>query len=168
MQSRWLLKLHASKKINKDLRRQLFKRRRRIRRRSHSLPRHQNHDDRPRGGGHGGSDRRGSGGYSKCHSKRSRRSRSRSLRRRSGHSRSTGEKRNMSLVREGNTKRRAKIEKWNREKEQAKTAPETTPIKENSENVNDDDGLENEDRVRENYHEPQQQKQQQDGKAYDY
>ncbi|PWA48241.1 RNA recognition motif domain, eukaryote [Artemisia annua] len=155
------------KKINKDLRRQLFGRRRRSRSRSRSPPRHRNHDDRPRGGGRGGSERRGSGGYSDRHSERSRRPRSRSPGRRSGRSRSPGGKRNRSPVREGSAERRAKIEQWNREKEQAKSAPETAPVKENSENANDGAGLENGDRDRESYPEPQQQKQQ-DGEAYDY
>ncbi|MFS7908858.1 putative transcription factor C3H family [Helianthus anomalus] len=100
------------KKINKDLRRQLFGRRRRSRSRSRSPPRHRNHDDRPSGGGRGG------GGYpDHRHSDRSRRPRSRSPARRSGRSRSPDGKRNRSPVREGSAERRAKIEQWNREKE---------------------------------------------------
>ncbi|KAI3683851.1 hypothetical protein L1987_84366 [Smallanthus sonchifolius] len=106
------------KKISKDLRRQLFGRRRRSRSRSRSPPRHRNHDDRPSGGGRGG-------GYSDHrHSDRSRRPRSRSPGRRSGRSRSPEGKRNRSPVREGSAERRAKIEKWNREKE-ANSAPTT-------------------------------------------
>nr|GEX13050.1 splicing factor U2af small subunit B-like [Tanacetum cinerariifolium] len=102
------------KKINKDLRRQLFRRRRRSRSRSRSPLRHRNHDDRPQGSGRGGSDRGGSGGYSERHSERSRWPRSRTPGRRSGRSRSPGGKRNRSPVREGSAERRAKIEQCDR------------------------------------------------------
>ncbi|XP_076920303.1 splicing factor U2af small subunit A-like [Bidens hawaiensis] len=105
------------KKISKDLRRQLFGRRRRSRSRSRSPPRHRNHDDRPSGGSRGG-------GYSDHRHSDRRRPRSRSPGRRSGRSRSPEGKRNRSPVREGSAERRAKIERWNREKE-AKSAATT-------------------------------------------
>ncbi|CAI9267976.1 unnamed protein product [Lactuca saligna] len=159
------------KKINKDLRRQLFGRRRRSRSRSRSPPRHRNHDDRPQGGGGGGGGRgygrRGGGGYSDHRSNdRGRRPRSRSPGRRGGRSRSPGGKRNRSPVREGSAERRAKIEQWNREKEQAKSGTNNASnVNENKEvgNNNDDGGLQN----GENYRDAPQQKQQDDGN-YDY
>ncbi|KAL7617521.1 hypothetical protein Lser_V15G01959 [Lactuca serriola] len=157
------------KKINKDLRRQLFGRRRRSRSRSRSPPRHRNHDDRPQGGGGGGRGygRRGGGGYSDHRSNdRGRRPRSRSPGRRGGRSRSPGGKRNRSPVREGSAERRAKIEQWNREKEQAKSGTNNASnVNENNEggNTNDDGGLQN----GENYRDAPQPKQQDDGN-YDY
>ncbi|XP_071690659.1 splicing factor U2af small subunit B-like [Rutidosis leptorrhynchoides] len=157
------------KKINKDLRRQLFGRRRRSRSRSRSPPRHRSHDDRPRGGGRGGSGRRdggGGGGYPDRHSDRSRRPRSRSPGRRSGRSRSPGGKRNRSPVREGSAERRAKIEQWNREKEQVKSGPETATGEDKNDNINDDGALRNGDRDHRRDHD-QPKPEQGDGR-YDY
>ncbi|KAJ9559166.1 hypothetical protein OSB04_013780 [Centaurea solstitialis] len=160
------------KKISKELRRQLFGRRRRSRSRSRSPQRNRNYDERPQGGGGRGSGRRG-GGYSdhRSHDSRSRRPRSRSPGRRGGggRSRSPGGKRNRSPVREGSAERRAKIEQWNREKEQSKTAPKTDNTdndNNNNDSVNDDGAPQNGDQ----YYEPHQEKQpnQQDDGGYDY
>ncbi|KVH99924.1 splicing factor U2af small subunit B-like [Cynara cardunculus var. scolymus] len=154
------------KKISKELRRQLFGRRRRSRSRSRSPQRNRNYDERPQGGGRG-SGRRG-GGYSdhRSHDSRGRRPRSRSPGRRgAGRSRSPGGKRNRSPVREGSAERRAKIEQWNREKEQSKTGPKTASSNENNDGINDDGAPQNGD----HYYEPHQEKQpQQDDGGYDY
>lgn len=107
------------KKINDDLKRQLFgrskRRHSRSRSRSRSPHRHSGYGDRPRGGR--GFPRRGDHHFHD----RSRRPRSRSPGRRGGRSRSPGGRRNRSPIREGSIERRAKIELWNKEREQGES-----------------------------------------------
>ncbi|KAL1549335.1 splicing factor U2af small subunit B-like [Salvia divinorum] len=104
------------KKINRELRQQLFRKSRRrhdrSRSRSHS-PHQRGHEERH------GSRRRGGDNR---HHDRSRRPRSRSPGRRSGRSRSPGRRRNRSPVRESSAERRAKIEQWNKERENPEPA----------------------------------------------
>ncbi|KAL3536161.1 hypothetical protein ACH5RR_004622 [Cinchona calisaya] len=107
------------KKINRELRRQLFgrskRRRSRSRSRSASPQRQLNYGERPRGDR--GFPRRGD-----HHSHdRSRRPRSRSPGRKGGRSRSPAGRRNRSPVREGSAERREMIEQWNKEKEHGET-----------------------------------------------
>ncbi|XP_075517396.1 splicing factor U2af small subunit B-like [Primulina tabacum] len=104
------------KKINRELRQQLFRSRRRHgRSRSHShshSPRHRHYNEQH------GSERRGD----HRHHDRGRRPRSRGLGRRSGRSRSPEGRRNKGSVRESSVERRAKIEQWNKEREQEESA----------------------------------------------
>lgn len=114
------------KKISRELRRRLFGRYRRhsySRSRSRSVSpyrdgdKHRYYEDRPRGHGGRGHDRR----YDDVDERdghRGRRTRSRSPGgRRRGRSRSYSPRRNRSPIREGSAERRAKIEQWNRERE---------------------------------------------------
>ncbi|KAL2554298.1 Splicing factor U2af small subunit B [Forsythia ovata] len=116
------------KKINRELRRQLFGRSRRrhgrSRSRSHS-PQHRNYDENLHGGRDSG--RRDD----RHHHDRGRRPRSGSPGRRGGRNRNPEERRNRSPVRESSAERRARIEQWNKEKEQAE------PAADNSSNFND-------------------------------
>ncbi|KAL8151115.1 hypothetical protein V2J09_020923 [Rumex salicifolius] len=111
------------KRINRELRRQLFgmlrsgHSRSRSRSRSKSPYRHKSHEYY------------GSRGHSKryddreeYYESRSRRHRSSSISHRRGRSRSPGGRRDRSPVRDGSEERRARIEQWNREKEQAEKA----------------------------------------------
>ncbi|XP_047316564.1 splicing factor U2af small subunit B-like [Impatiens glandulifera] len=110
------------KKINRELRRQLFGRSSK-RRHSRSPSRNQPYEERPRGGG----SRRGGDDGDHHHSDRSRRHRSRSPGRRGGRRsrsrsrspRGGGGRRNRSPpVRENSEERRAMIAQWNKEREQ--------------------------------------------------
>ncbi|XP_047971853.1 splicing factor U2af small subunit B-like [Salvia hispanica] len=104
------------KRINRELRHQLFGRRRsrHSRSRSRSPYRHRSYDDRSH------ESRSHSRRYDDHdrHESRSRRRKSTSPRSRRGRSRSPGGRRNRSPVREGSEERRAKIAQWNREKEE--------------------------------------------------
>ncbi|KAK1309640.1 Splicing factor U2af small subunit B [Acorus calamus] len=123
------------KKINRELRRQLFGRyrRRHSRSRSRSPPRHRSHGDRPHGGGAGRGHGRHYDGGDRYRDDRGRRPRSRSPGgRKRGRSQSPGGRRNRSPVREGSAERRAKIEQWNREKEQKESG--------NNDNNNNNNG----------------------------
>ncbi|XP_044488991.1 splicing factor U2af small subunit B-like [Mangifera indica] len=136
------------KKINRDLRRQLFGRNRRrrshSRSRSRSPHRHRGYEERSHGGR--GSGRREDERNHRYHD-RGRRPRSRSPGHKGGRSRSPGSRRNRSPVRESSAERRAKIEQWNREKEEAESSHKIDNSNNNNGFVHDDD----------QYSDPQQQ-----------
>ncbi|KAL1558209.1 splicing factor U2af small subunit B-like [Salvia divinorum] len=102
------------KRINRELRHQLFGRRRSRHSRSRSPYRHRSYDDRS----HGSRSHNRRYDDHDHHESRSRRRKSTSPRSRRGRSRSPGGRRNRSPVREGSEERRAKIAQWNREKEE--------------------------------------------------
>ncbi|XP_057781912.1 splicing factor U2af small subunit B-like [Salvia miltiorrhiza] len=107
------------KRISRELRHQLFGRRRSRHghSRSRSPYRHRSYDDRSHGS------RSQSRRYDDHdHHDSRRRRKSTSPRSRRGRSRSPGGRRNRSPIREGSEERRAKIEQWNREKEEAERA----------------------------------------------
>ncbi|XP_042059830.1 splicing factor U2af small subunit A-like [Salvia splendens] len=108
------------KRISRELRHQLFgkRRSRRSRSRSRSPYRHRSYDDRS----HGSRSHSRTHDDRDHHGSRSRRRKSTSPRSRRGRSRSPGGRRNRSPVREGSEERRAKIAEWNREKEEAEHA----------------------------------------------
>ncbi|XP_047977726.1 splicing factor U2af small subunit B-like [Salvia hispanica] len=105
------------KRISRELRHQLFRKRRsrRSRSRSRSPYRHRSYDDRS----HGSRSHSRTHDDHDHHGSRSRRRNSTSPRSRRGRSRSPGGRRNRSPAREGSEERRAKIAQWNREKEEA-------------------------------------------------
>ncbi|XP_010690014.2 splicing factor U2af small subunit B [Beta vulgaris subsp. vulgaris] len=113
------------KKINRELRRQLFGRyrRRRSRSRSRSPYRRRSYDYDDRHHGHSHSTKRYDDRDSYYES-RSTRHRSSSPHKH-GRSRSPAGRRDRSPIREGSEERRAKIEQWNREKEEAEQAAKT-------------------------------------------